>query len=42
MMDIKEVLLFTVYKFFDKKPASLADKSAKGSGVKNDIKQNNN
>ena len=29
-----------VYKFFDKKSASLADKSAKGSGFKSAIKQN--
>ena len=30
-----------VYKFFDKKPASLADKSVAGSGVdNNEIKQN--
>ena len=29
-----------VYKFFDKKSSSLADKSAKGSGFKSDIKQN--
>ena len=29
-----------VYKFFDKKPASLTDKSAKGRSVNNKIKQN--
>ena len=29
-----------VYKYFDKNPASLTDKSAKGGGVKNEIKQN--
>ena len=29
-----------VYKFFDKKFASLTDKSAKGAGVKSAIKQN--
>ena len=29
-----------VYKFFDKKSASLADKSTKGSGIKNKIKEN--
>ena len=29
-----------VYKFIDKKTTSLADKSASGSGIKNEIKQN--
>ena len=29
-----------VYKVFDRKSASLADKSTKGSGVNNDLKQN--
>ena len=29
-----------VHKFFDKKSASLVDKSATGSGNKNEIKQN--
>ena len=29
-----------VYKFFDKKSASLTDKSAKGGGAKNENKQN--
>ena len=29
-----------VYKVFDRKSASLADKSIKGSGVNNDLKQN--
>ena len=29
-----------VYKFFDKNSASVTDKSAKGSGVNNEIKQN--
>ena len=29
-----------VHKFFDKKPASLANKSTPGSGVNNEIKQN--
>ena len=29
-----------VYKFFDKKSSSLADKSAKGSGFKSNIKRN--
>ena len=29
-----------VYKFFDKKSASLTEKSAKGGGAKNEIKQN--
>ena len=29
-----------VYNFFDKKSASLADKTAAGSGIKNEIKQN--
>ena len=28
-----------VYKFFDKKSASLADKSTKGTGIKNDIEK---
>ena len=43
-MDIKEVLLLWFKKIFDKKSASLADKSAKGSGfksaIKNEINQN--
>ena len=43
-MDIKEVLLLWFKKIFDKKSASLADKSAKGSGFKsainNEINQN--
>ena len=29
-----------VYKFFDKKSASLSDKSTKGTGIKNEIKEN--
>ena len=29
-----------MYKFFDKKSASLADKSTKGTGIKNDIEKN--
>ena len=29
-----------IYKFFEKKSAWLADKSAAGSGIKNEIKQN--
>ena len=33
MIDIKEVLLLWFIIFFDKKSASLADKSTKGSGV---------
>ena len=40
MTDIKEGAPM-VYKFFDKKSASLADKSEAGSGVaNNEIKQN--
>ena len=35
-------LVSTVYTFFDKKSASLIDKSAKGSGVNNKIKQMSN
>ena len=38
MMDIKEVLLLE--DLFDKKSTSLADKSARGSGANNEIKQN--
>ena len=33
-------LVSMVYRFFDKKSASLTDKSAKGGGAKNEIKQN--
>ena len=33
-------LASVAYKFFDKKSDSLADKSAKGSGFNNEIKQN--
>ena len=33
-------LASVTYKFFDKKSDSLADKSAKGSGFNNEIKQN--
>ena len=29
-----------VYKFFDKKSALVADKSTKGTGIKNDIGEN--
>ena len=31
-----------VYNFFDKNSASFADKSVAGSGIKNEIKQNEN
>ena len=45
MMDIKEVLILWLiwliwFYVFDKKSASLADKSTKGIGVNNEIKQN--
>ena len=33
-------LVSMVYKFFDKNSASLSDKSAKGGGVNNEFKQN--
>ena len=39
MMDIKVALLLWFYKFFDKKSASLTDKSAKGGAVNNENKQ---
>ena len=31
-----------IYKFFDKKPASLTDKSVSGSGINNSNNNNNN
>ena len=40
MMDIKEVLFLWFINFFDKNSASLSDKSAKGGGVNNEFKQN--
>ena len=39
-MDIKEVLFLWFINFFDKNSASLSDKSAKGGGVNNEFKQN--
>ena len=40
MIDIKGGLACMVYNFFDKKSASLADKTVAGSGIKNEITQN--
>ena len=40
MMDIKDVLLLWFIIFFDRKSVSFADKSAAGSGIKNEITQN--
>ena len=39
MMDINEVLASVVYEFFVKETTSLADKSAKATGVNNKIIQ---